>query len=126
VGGIFGVGFLREYLASTDQEEFIEKEQISIEDEKKLLNAYTSELKTIEDKTDKSKADYERIVDLYKAIDHEEENIKAKKKHIKSVEKIKYVKRDAVKKIIAAWVITVPATAVLSAAIFFMIRGMVL
>ncbi len=126
VGGIFGVGFLREYLASTGQVERIEKEQINLEDEKKFLKAYSSELKTLEDKTDKTKADYERIVDLYKAIDQEEERIKAAKKHIKSIEKVKYVKRDAVKKIIAAWVITVPASAVLSAAIFFMIRGIVL
>ena len=126
VGGIFGVGFLREYLASRGQEEVIEKEEVNIEDEKKVLKAYSSELKTLENKTDKSKANYERIVDLYKAIDHEEAVIKASKKHIKNVEKVKYVKRDAVKKIIAAWVITVPAAAVLSAAIFFMIRGIVL
>jgi PiT family inorganic phosphate transporter len=125
VGGIFGVGFLREYLASTGQIEIVEKKQISIEDEKKVLKAYSSELKTLEEKTDKTKADYERIVDLYKLIDEEEMKIKASKKHIKSVEKVKYVKRDAVKKIIAAWVITVPAAAVLSAAIFFMIRGIV-
>ena len=125
VGGIFGVGFLREYLASTGQIEVVEKKQISIEDEKKVLKAYSSELKTLEEKTDKTKADYERIVDLYKLIDEEEMKIKASKKHIKSVEKVKYVKRDAVKKIIAAWVITVPAAAVLSAAIFFMIRGIV-
>jgi PiT family inorganic phosphate transporter len=126
VGGIFGVGFLREYLASTGQVEVIEKKQINIEDEKKVLKAYNSELKTLEDKAGKTKSDYERIVDLYKAIDFEETKIKATKKHIKNVEKVKYVKRDAVKKIIAAWVITVPASAVLSAAIFFMIRGIVL
>ena len=126
VGGIFGVGFLREYLASTGQEEVIEIEQTNIEDEKKVLKAYNSELKTLEEKTDKTKSDYVRIVDLYKAIDHEEAIIKASKKHIKNVEKVKYVKRDAVKKIIAAWVITVPAAAVLSAVIFFMIRGIVL
>ena len=126
VGGIFGVGFLREYLASTGQEEVIEKEQVNIEDEKKMLKAYTSELKTLEEKADKTKENYVRIVELYKAIDHEEAIIKASKKHIKSVEKVKYVKRDAVKKIIAAWVITVPAAAILSAAIFFMIKGIVL
>lgn len=126
IGGIFGVGFLREYLASTGQEEVIEKQEINIEDEKRILKAYSSELKTLEEKADKSKADYERIVELYKAIDQEEERIKVVKKHIKIVEKVKYVKRDAVKKIIAAWVITVPASAVLSAAIFFMIKGMVL
>jgi PiT family inorganic phosphate transporter len=126
VGGIFGVGFLREYLASTGREDIIEKEQTNIEDEKKLLKAFTSELEKLEDKADKTKADYQRIVDLYKLIDEEEAKIKISKKHIKSVEKVKYVKRDAVKKIIAAWVITVPAAAVLSAAIFFMIKGIVL
>ncbi len=126
VGGIFGVGFLREYLEATGQVERIEKQQINIEDEKRVLRAYSSELKTLEEKADKTKADYERIVDLYKAIDQEEDRIKAAKKHIKSIEKVKYVKRDAVKKIIAAWVITVPASAVLSAAIFFMIKGIVL
>ena len=126
VGGIFGVGFLREYLASKGQVDVIEKEEINLEDEKKVLKAYNSELKTLEDKADKTKANYERIVDLYKVIDFEEAKIKASKKHIKNVEKVKYVKRDAVKKIIAAWVITVPAAAVLSAAIFFMIRGIVL
>jgi PiT family inorganic phosphate transporter len=126
VGGIFGVGFLREYLVSKGQVEIIEKKQINLEDEKKILKAYNSELKSLEDKEDKVQADYERIVELYKAIDYEEEKIKASKKHIKSIEKVKYVKRDAVKKIIAAWLITVPAAAVLSAAIFFMIRGIVL
>ncbi len=126
IGGIFGVGFLREYLASTGQVETIYKEEINLEDEKKVLKAYNNELKTLEDKVDKTKADYERIVDLYKLIDEEEMKIKASKKHIKSVAKVKYVKRDAVKKIIAAWVITVPAAAVLAAAIFFMIKGMVL
>ena len=126
VGGIFGVGFLREYLESTNKENVIEKEEVNIKDEKKLLKAYTSELKALDYKDDKTKEDYVRVVDLYKLIDEEEEKIKESKKQIKSVEKVKYVKRDAVKKIIAAWVITVPAAALLSAAIFFMIKGMLL
>ncbi|CAA6824043.1 MAG: Probable low-affinity inorganic phosphate transporter [uncultured Sulfurovum sp.] len=124
VGGIFGVGFLREYLATTGRDEILENKRHDIEDEKKILKAYTNELKTLEKKEKKTKSDYERIVDLYKDIDAEEEKIKKAKKQIKIVEKVKYVKRDALKKIIAAWIITVPAAAVLSAAIFFMIRGM--
>ena len=59
-------------------------------------------------------------------IDVEESKIKESKKSLKTAQKVQYVKRDAVKKIIAAWVITVPAAAVLSAAIYFMIRGIVL
>jgi len=126
VGGIFGVGFLREYLAENSKEEIIIQEQELLEEEKKILKAYNSELKTLEAKNDKKKNDYERIVDLYKAIDEEEEKVKESKKQLKNAEKIQYVKRDAVKKIVAAWIITVPAAAVLSAMIYFMIKGIVL
>jgi len=126
VGGIFGVGFLREYLDTTDAKEVICKEKELILDEKKQLKAFHAELKTLEAKEKKAKEDYERIVALYRLIDEEEALLKEVKKQLKSAEKVKYVKRDAVKKIIAAWVITVPAAAVLSAAIYFMIRGIVL
>jgi PiT family inorganic phosphate transporter len=126
VGGIFGVGFLREYLEGSEVKDDITLEKEHIIDEKKQLKALHAELKTLEAKEEKEKADYERIVDLYKMIDEEEELLKEAKKQLKSARKVQYVKRDAVKKIIAAWVITVPAAAVLSAAIYFMIRGIVL
>jgi PiT family inorganic phosphate transporter len=126
VGGIFGVGFLREYLSQTSKEELLQQEQELLESEKKTLKAYNSELKHLEDKKEKGKKEYERIVDLYKMIDDEEEKVKEVKKQIKNVEKVKYVRRDALKKIVAAWIITVPAAAVLSAMIYFMIRGIVL
>ncbi len=126
VGGIFGVGFLREYLEGSETKDEIAVEKEHIIDEKKQLKALHSELETLEAKDKKNKADYERIVDLYKMIDEEESLLKESKKHLKSAKKVQYVKRDAVKKIIAAWVITVPAAAVLSAAIYFMIRGIVL
>ena len=123
IGGVFGVGFLREYLDGTKLKDTISHEEEVVQDEKKLLKAYHSELEDIQSKKDKSKKDYERIVDLYKLIDEEEAKLKTAKKHLKTAQKTKYVKRDAVKKIIAAWIITVPAAAILSAGIFFMIRG---
>jgi len=126
VGGIFGVGFLREYLEGSEVKNDIEVEKEHIIDEKKHLKALSAELERLEGKKEKKKADYERIVTLYKMIDEEEALLKEAKKHLKSARKVQYVKRDAVKKIIAAWVITVPAAAVLSAAIYFMIRGIVL
>ncbi|MCW8822152.1 MAG: inorganic phosphate transporter, partial [Sulfurovum sp.] len=126
IGGIFGVGFLREYLEASKEKAIITNEQDILHDEKLVLKAYKSELQTLEEKSGKTKEDYIRVVDLYKMIDKEEDKIKDAKKQLKSAEKIKYVKRDAVKKIIAAWLITVPAAAVFSAAIFFMIRGIVL
>jgi len=126
VAGIFGVGFLREYLEGTDKKDDIAIEEEAIVDEKKVLKAYNSERKTLEAKKEKQQADYERIVELYTMINAEEHLIKESKKHLKSAKKVQYVKRDAVKKIIAAWVITVPAAAILSALIFFMIKGIVL
>ncbi len=124
VGGVFGVGFLREYLATTKEEEVIRKEMLDLEEDKRTVKALNSERTALEAKEAKSKADYQRIVELYRIIDEEEEQLKVDKKQLKKSENVKYVKRDAVKKIAAAWLITVPAAATLSAVIFFMIRGL--
>ncbi len=126
IGGVFGVGFLREWLDNYDEKEVIKYEKEIIHDEQKNLKAYQAELHSLDAKEKKSKENYKRIVTLYKLIDDEEDKIKEAKKVLKSTQKIKYVKRDAVKKIIAAWVITVPAAALLSAMIFFMIKGMLI
>lgn len=126
IGGVFGVGFLREYLQINDTSNSIEDDKILIEDEKNTLNAYKAELEKLEIKSSKVVQDYTRIVELYKLIANEEKLIKSTKKHIKKVKKVKYVKRDAIKKIVAAWIITVPAAATLAALLFFMIRGIML
>ena len=123
VGGVFGVGFLRESLYHTKEEEMIRREREQLKEGKRMLNALIGEKATLEAKEGKSQEDYERIVQLYRMIEAEEERIRMDKKHLKRAEKIKYVKRDAIKKIIAAWVITVPAAAVLAAAVFYTIRG---
>ncbi len=127
IGGVFGVGFLREYLHLQDNSgNTIEEDEEIIEDEKLNLNAYSSELSALELKEAKNQADYERIVELYKYIELAEKLIKSTKKSIKKAKKVEYVKRDAIKKIIAAWIITVPAAATLSAILFFMIKGIMI
>jgi len=126
IGGVFGVGFLREYLHLNDSESTIQEDKIIIADEKENLNAYKSERSKLEKKEDKSQKEYERIVELYKLIASEEKLIKSTKKHIKKAKKVEYVKRDAIKKIVAAWIITVPAAAILAAILFYMIRGIML
>ena len=126
IGGVFGVGFLREYLHLNGTVNTIEEDKEIIKDEKSNLQAYKSELATLEKKESKSTSEYERVVELYKLIADESKLIKSTKKHIKQVKKVEYVKRDAVKKIIAAWVITVPAAATLAALLFYMIRGIML
>ncbi len=126
IGGVFGVGFLREYMHKNSASDTIKDDKEIIKDEKILRSAYKSELTTLEMKENKSKEEYERIVELYKLIAAEGKLIKTTKKHIKKAKKVEYVKRDAVKKIIAAWIITVPAAAMLAGVLFFMIRGIML
>ncbi|WXG56289.1 MAG: hypothetical protein ROD09_16410 [Candidatus Sedimenticola sp. (ex Thyasira tokunagai)] len=69
---------------------------------------------------------YKQIGKLYEMVESEERAFEEEQRIVDSLQRKKYVKRDAFKKIIAAWVITVPVAAVLSASIFFMIRGMML
>ncbi len=122
VGGVFGVGFLREYLDSNETR-FLQGLRKKFKKHKKELDSMTKELDELEALEKKSKSNYVRIVELYKVIEEKQEVVKQEKKDVKEAKSVKYVKRDAVKKIVAAWVITVPAAAILSAAIFFMIKG---
>jgi len=122
VGGVFGVGFLREYLDSNESR-FLQQLRKKFKKHKKELDSMTKELSSLEKIESKSKTNYVRIVELYKGIEEKQEIVKQEKKDVKEAKSVKYVKRDAVKKIIAAWVITVPAAAILSAAVFFMIKG---
>ena len=120
VGGVFGVGFLREYLKRThaktiqeirdhhqgsDQqevEEFIQQfESSSLEQKKYML----SQLKQKDADVDLSKKERKSLNKVYQK---------------------ELVKRSAFLKIAAAWVITVPASALLAALFFFMIRGLML
>jgi PiT family inorganic phosphate transporter len=91
-----------------------------------MLNALRGELKKLEKKPSKTVDEYQRITELYRLIDEEESALKKAKKVLKKEKKNLFVKRDMVKKIVTAWVVTVPAAATLSACIFFMIKGIML
>ena len=123
IGGIFGVGFLREYLSDTSEQEKIEAEEQHLDEEKKFKKSLKSELKELKAKTSKSVEDIDRIEILKELIIDEEAKIEQDKKHLKRAKKTKYVKRSAIMKIVAAWIITVPAAALLSAGIFYIISG---
>lgn len=126
IGGVFGVGFLREWLHIKDEKNrTIEEDVEIIRDEQLTKSAYEAELKALEKKDEKSQFDYTRMVELYKLIANEKKIIKSTKKSIKKAKKVEYVRRDAVKKIVAAWLITVPAAAILAGMFFFVIKGVV-
>ncbi len=109
VGAVFGVGFLREWL---DKKEMKEKQQVLYVEVEKL-HALKKEL------TECSQSDFKQQVELSSKI----KNQKAKVKSIKKLLRENYVKRGLVKKIVTAWIITVPAAAVLSAIIFYALQG---
>ncbi|MCO4845807.1 MAG: inorganic phosphate transporter [Sulfurovum sp.] len=110
VGAIFGVGFLREWLDSKEMGEKQEKLQTEVEKQ----NTLKSELTQIQ-----AAGDYKRQVELIEAVKVQKKKVKSLKRTLRE----NYVKRGMVKKIVAAWVITVPAAAVLSAIIFFILKG---
>ncbi|MDD2652802.1 MAG: inorganic phosphate transporter [Sulfurimonas sp.] len=127
IGGVFGVGFLREWLHIKDENNHtLEEDILAIQDEELTKNAYKSELKTLQEKSDKTQADYVRIVTLYKMIENEKKIIKSTKKSIKKAKKVQYVRRDAIKKIVAAWLITVPVAAILAGILYFTIKGIMI
>ena len=125
VGGIFGVGFLREYLQY--HVKIIDFEKEEIERDERVLAEIKAELQALKDipREDKTEEDYLEIIRLLKLIPKEEVQISKDLKSLKKLKK-KYVKRNAFNRIISAWLITVPATAVLAAALFFMIRGIMI
>ncbi len=110
VGAVFGVGFLREWL---DSKEMGVKQQ-KLQEEMDKLQALKSELDAC---TNEEPAKKLELIEAHKAQ-------KKKVKKIKKALRENYVKRGMVKKIVAAWVITVPAAAVLSALIFFVLKGL--
>lgn len=127
IGGVFGVGFLREWLHIKDDNNYsIEEDLQIVQDEELTKNAYKAELKALQEKSDKQEEDYIRIVALYRMIENEKKIIKSTRKNIKKAKKVEYVRRDAIKKIVAAWLITVPATAVLAALLYFTIKGIMI
>ncbi len=141
VGGVFGVGFLREYLlkleerSKQNEESLVEEfKQAHIERELEKLREYERALESL---GDPKKADPFLVKALIEKINREKEAIaklvdgeikltKIEKRAIKAVRKYELVQRSALKMIVAAWLVTVPAAAVLAAMIYFMIRGILL
>jgi len=109
VGAVFGVGFLREWLDSKKADE----KRTELEREMEKQRALKAELDACDD------SDPARKLELINAHKAQKKKVKQLKKALKA----QYVKRELVKKIVAAWLITVPAAAVLSAIIFYIIKG---
>lgn len=110
VGAIFGVGFLREWLDSKALGSKQEKLQIEVDKHESLKLELLEYKKT---------GDYKKQVEIIAALKLHKKKVKSIKKTLRET----YVRRGMVKKIVAAWVITVPAAAILAGIIFYVIKG---
>ena len=118
VGGVFGVGFLREHLTQ-DYNSKVAKIHARLEDED---DVHVSP-EFVEKFDAASLSDKRQMLRELKAKAIAKELTWSERRDFKKAYKAKLVERSMLFKIVAAWVITVPLTAVFSAALYFMIRG---
>lgn len=118
VGGIFGVGFLREYLKRNYAKAIQEIKDHHQGSDEAEVNEFITRF---------SKASLDEKKFMLAQLKEKKAEVELSKRERKSLNKVyqkELVKRSAFLKIVAAWVITVPASATLAALIFFTIRGM--
>lgn len=120
VGAVFGVGFLREFLkanyARMVEEIELHHQGADREEVEAFMERFTSA--GLEEKGN--------MLQQLKKHREKAELTKKERKGLKKVYRHELVKRSALLKIVAAWVITVPASAIMAAMLYFTIRGMVL
>ncbi|PAF51654.1 inorganic phosphate transporter [Helicobacter sp. 13S00477-4] len=119
IGAVFGVGFLREYLkkrynqmCQTIIEAHVGEDSKAIEDFLYKFHQVSVKRKGAMLETLKKKNKKSLLLNLNKK----------EKKSLKKVYKNELVKRNAINKIIASWIITVPASAALGAISYFIIK----
>lgn len=117
VGGVFGVGFLREYLESNHDRLIAEIRDHYEGEPPEMVEAFLHRFEAADI------SDQGAILAEMKAA---RGLAKADHKRLRKAYKKELVKRSMVMKIAAAWVITVPAAASLAALIYFTIRGIMM
>lgn len=121
LGGIFGVGFLREYLdqrMATVVENVLHSHQGDehiAEVEKVLITFVNADAETKRE-----------VLTQLSDMGHEAVITAAQQRKLKKALKRQLVTRSHLFRIVSAWIITVPASAVLAAVFYFMLRGMMI
>ncbi|MGB0906967.1 MAG: inorganic phosphate transporter [Maricaulaceae bacterium] len=119
VGAIFGVGFLRELLTYRyNQKLELVREYASEKPDQTLENTEA----IIKEFDEASMSEKKRILDELKA----KGKAHGRRKKLKRAYREKLVQRSLLVKIIVAWVVTVPLSAIFAAGLFFMIRGIMI
>ena len=121
LGGVFGVGFLREFL-ETRMHRVVENVLAEHKGEPNFSEA-EKVLREFENAPPEAKAE---MLARIKEMGAEAVITKAQRKELRSALKRQLVKRTSLLKIVSAWIITVPVSALLAALFFFALRGMML
>ncbi len=119
LGGVFGVGFLREFIKSNYSQMIDEIKEHHLGADKEEVERFLNRF---------SKAgikEKQEMLDQLKARTANASLSKQERKQMRKAYRHELVKRSAVLKIAAAWIITVPASALMAAMLYFMIFGIV-
>jgi len=120
VGGVFGVGFLREYLKVNYSRQIEEIKAHHQEDDPAAVAAFLArfEAATIQGKGELLRELKQKAVPQ---LLHKRE-----RKDLRKIHNLELVKRTLLVRIAAAWLVTVPIAGTMGAMIYFMIRGVML
>ena len=119
IGGVFGVGFLREYLKSNYATQLHNIMDSHEEAERERLRPFLEDFRN---------ASVEQMENLLQQAKKKKQVPLSKKerKRLKKIYREEMVKRSHLTRIVAAWIITVPASACMAAVLFFTLRGLML
>ena len=121
LGGVFGVGFLREFLEQR-MSRVIEDVMHHHEGEPNFARVEV----VLREFQNAPPEDKKRMLDTLKAMGPEAVISVAQRKELRKALKRQLVKRSALLKIASAWIITVPISATMAAIFYFALRGMML
>ncbi len=117
VGAVFGVGFLREYLKANYAGMMVEIEHHHQGADRQEVEVFLAQFEAA------PLAQKGRMIQELKRHKGSVELTKKERRALKKSYKHELVKRSALLKILAAWVITVPVSGFLAAVLYFTIRG---
>ncbi len=120
VGAVFGVGFLREFLKATYARTVEEIMSHHDGQDQVVVEAFLDEFRRA------SITRKGEMLTQLKAHSADADLTKKERKGLRKIYRQQLVKRSALLKILAAWLITVPVSGFLAATLFYAIKGFML
>lgn len=124
VGAVLGVGFLREYMRANYDQQIEQIKEHHAQDDQAAIDAFLARFTTA---TMSQRSQMLRqLKQDYRQAHGPAHLDKKDRKALNKAHKQALVKRGLVLRIFAAWIITVPATALIAAFLFYFLRGLLM